>query len=203
MSCICQPVFLKWLNILSAIRWCCIEMMNVKCMIKIRFGSLRCWTVCLHTYTCTCTYMYARMLKLNPLPQEVGQLPGNISFHNLKAGDTVGLLYEDSGTLHFFLNGVHMVQLPCTVPKGVYGFVDIYGQCVKVILRPLIYWSGGSPRHVMNDDSALDMERDLSKRQQLCYCYCMEGILKATHHSMHIHVLGSMQLYFAVSLSDT
>eukprot|EP00731_Ephydatia_muelleri_P022394 Em0014g985a len=91
--------------------------------------------------------------------QEVDQLPDEINFHDLKVGDTVGLLYTNSGTLHLFMNGAHVVTLPCTVPVGVYGLVDLYGQCVKVSLRPLTPWSGGSPLHVMADKSALDQQR--------------------------------------------
>ena len=87
------------------------------------------------------------------------QLPDEINFHDLKVEDTVGLLYTNSGTLHLFINGAHMVTLPCTVPMGVYGLVDLYGQCVKVSLRPLTSWSGGSPLHVMADKSALDQQR--------------------------------------------
>eukprot|EP00731_Ephydatia_muelleri_P022384 Em0014g975a len=91
--------------------------------------------------------------------QEVDQLPDEINFHDLNVGDTVGLLYTNSGTLHLFINGAHVVTLPCTVPVGVYGLVDLYGQCVKVSLRPLTPWSGGSPLHVMADKSALDQQR--------------------------------------------
>ena len=87
------------------------------------------------------------------------QLPDEINFHDLKVGDTVGLLYTNSGTLHLFINGAHMVTLPCTVPMGVYGLVDLYGQCVKVSVRPLTPWSGGSPLHVMADKNALDQQR--------------------------------------------
>ena len=47
------------------------------------------------------------------------QLPDEINFHDLKVGDTVGLLYTNSGTLHLFINGAHVVTLPCTVPVGV------------------------------------------------------------------------------------
>ena len=76
----------------------------------------------------------------SPLLQEMDHLPADINLLALKVGDTVGLLRQGSGALHFFLNGVHMVKLPCTVPEGVYGLVDLYGQCVKVTLRPLTTW---------------------------------------------------------------
>ena len=87
------------------------------------------------------------------------QLPDEINFHDLKVGDTVGLLYTNSGTLHLFINGAHMVTLPCTVPMGMFGLVDLYGQCVKVSLRTLTPWSGGGPLHVMADKSTLDQQR--------------------------------------------
>ena len=90
----------------------------------------------------------------------MGELPGDIDLHGLKVGDTVGLLYTSSGTLHFFFNGVNMVKLPYAVPMGVYGLVDLHGQCVKVTLRPLTPWSGGDPRHVMADKEAQDRTRN-------------------------------------------
>ena len=110
----------------------------------------------------TGSYKYMHLIQhlhMYKYHQEVDQLPDEINFHDLKVGDTVGLLYTNSGTLHLFINGAHVVTLPCTVPVGVYGLVDLYGQCVKVSLRPLTPWSGGSPLHVMADNSALDQQR--------------------------------------------
>ena len=87
------------------------------------------------------------------------QLPDEINFHDLKVGDIVGLLYTNAGTLHLFINGAHVVRLACAVPMGVYGLVDLYGQCVKLCLRPLTPWSGESPFHVMADESALERQK--------------------------------------------
>ena len=77
----------------------------------------------------------------SPLQQEVDHLPGDVKDLALKVGDMVGLLYKSSGTLHFFLNGTPVAKFSCTVPTGAYGLVDLYGQCVKVALRPLTPWS--------------------------------------------------------------
>ena len=88
----------------------------------------------------------------------MGNLPANIDLLALKVGDTVGLLCQSSGALHFFLNGVHMVKLPCTVPKDVYGLVDLHGRCVKVTLRPLMSQSIEKPRFVMEETNTHDQE---------------------------------------------
>ena len=95
----------------------------------------------------------------------MGHLPADI---NLKVGDVVGLLLQSSGALHFFLNGVDMVKLPCTVPEGVYGVVDLYGQCVKVSLRPLIPQSIENPRYVMYEKSAHELEKELLASELSC-----------------------------------
>ena len=123
------------------------------------------------------------------------QLPDEINFHNLKVGDTVGLLYTNSGTLHLFINGAHMVTLPCTVPMGVYGLVDLYGQCVKVSLRPLTLWNGGSPLHVMADKSALDQQRkQLAGKLSMSTC-CLDLYIALE--------LSFMYMYTVVLLLDS
>ena len=100
------------------------------------------------------------------------QLPGEINFQDLKVGDTVGLLYTNSGTLHLFINGAHMVTLPCTVPMDVYGLVDLCGMCSMVSLRPLTPWTGGSPLHVMPDKHALDLQRkQLAGKLSMCLSF--------------------------------
>lgn len=96
----------------------------------------------------------------SPLLQEMDHLPTDVNLLALKAGDTVGLLCKCSGTLHFFLNGAHIAKLPCTVPKGVYGVVDLYGQCVKVTLKPLTPWSEETSSYQRN--ASLNQQRFFS-----------------------------------------
>ena len=122
------------------------------------------------------------------------QLPDEINFHDLKVGDTVGLLYTNSGTLHLFINGAHVVTLPCTVPVGVYGLVDLYGQCVKVSLRPLTPWSGGSPLHVMADKSALDQQRKQLEGKLSMLPVVFQHYACIMHWSLHV-VLCTCTLY--------
>ena len=122
------------------------------------------------------------------------QLPDEINFHDLKVGDTVGLLYTNSGTLHLFINGAHVVTLPCTVPVGVYGLVDLYGQCVKVSLRPLTPWSGGSPLHVMADKSALDQQRKQLEGELSMLPVVFQHYAYILHWSLHV-VLCTCTLY--------
>ena len=117
------------------------------------------------------------------------QLPDEINFHDLKVGDTVGLLYTNSGTLHLFINGAHVVTLPCTVPVGVYGLVDLYGQYVKVSLRPLTPWSGGSPLHVMADKSALDQQRKQLAGKLSMLPVVFQHYACILHWSLHVRVV--------------
>ena len=91
----------------------------------------------------------------------MGPLPADINLLALNVGDTVGLLRQSSGALHFFLNGVHMVKLPLTLPKDVYGLVDLHGRCVKVRLKPPMPHSIGNPRHVMAEKSVHEQEEEL------------------------------------------
>lgn len=91
----------------------------------------------------------------------MGYLPAEINLLTLTVGDTVGLLCQSSGALHFFLNGVHMVKLPCTVPKDVYGLVDLHGRCVKVTLRPLMSQSIEKPCFVMPEKNTHDQKKEL------------------------------------------
>lgn len=91
----------------------------------------------------------------------MGYLPANINLLALTVGDTVGLLHQSSGALHFFLNGVHMVELPCTVPKDVHGLVDLHGRCVKVTLRPLMSQSIDKPCFEMTEKYSREKKKEL------------------------------------------
>ncbi|XP_041094143.1 neuralized-like protein 4 isoform X2 [Polyodon spathula] len=57
--------------------------------------------------------------------------------HNLdrlKAGDTVGVVRKDDGSLHFFVNGVAQGPAAWNVPPSVYAVVDLYGQAAQATI---------------------------------------------------------------------
>ncbi|XP_039602936.1 neuralized-like protein 4 isoform X2 [Polypterus senegalus] len=57
--------------------------------------------------------------------------------HNLdrlKAGDTVGVVRKDDGSLHFFVNGVAQGPAAWNVPPNVYAVVDLYGQAAQATI---------------------------------------------------------------------
>ncbi|XP_064408911.1 LOW QUALITY PROTEIN: neuralized-like protein 4 [Latimeria chalumnae] len=57
--------------------------------------------------------------------------------HNLdrlKAGDTVGVVRKDDGSLHFFVNGVAQGPAAWNVPASVYAVVDLYGQAAQATI---------------------------------------------------------------------
>ncbi|XP_031460216.1 neuralized-like protein 4 [Phasianus colchicus] len=73
--------------------------------------------------------------------------------HNLdrlKAGDTVGVVRRDDGTLHFFVNGAAQGPAAWNVPPNVYAVVDLYGQAAQATIvedgeLPPELSPGGSP----------------------------------------------------------
>ncbi|XP_054850527.1 neuralized-like protein 4 [Eublepharis macularius] len=57
--------------------------------------------------------------------------------HNLdrlKAGDTVGVVRKEDGTLHFFVNGVAQGPAAWNVPPNIYAVVDLYGQAAQATI---------------------------------------------------------------------
>ncbi|XP_066578654.1 neuralized-like protein 4 isoform X2 [Amia ocellicauda] len=84
------------------------------------------------------------------LPPESGtwMMTGNGVMHNgttildeyghnldrLKAGDTVGVVRKDDGSLHFFVNGVAQGPAAWNVPPSVYAVVDLYGQAAQATI---------------------------------------------------------------------
>ncbi|XP_072315152.1 neuralized-like protein 4 isoform X4 [Eucyclogobius newberryi] len=57
--------------------------------------------------------------------------------HNLdrlKAGDTVGVVRKEDGSLHFFVNGVPQGPAAWNVPPSVYAVVDLYGQAAQATI---------------------------------------------------------------------
>ncbi|XP_070977700.1 neuralized-like protein 4 isoform X2 [Oncorhynchus clarkii lewisi] len=95
--------------------------------------------------------------------------------HNLdrlKAGDTVGVVRKEDGSLHFFVNGVAQGPAAWNVPPSVYAVVDLYGQAAQATimddmadLPPLpedssegpTVMSPGSPCSVAGGNSANDL----------------------------------------------
>ena len=51
-----------------------------------------------------------------------------------QAGDRVGVMRNDDGSLHFFVNGVDQGLATSDVPPFVYGVIDLYGQAVQATI---------------------------------------------------------------------
>lgn len=52
----------------------------------------------------------------------------------LQAGDTVGVVRKEDGSLHFFVNGVAQGPAAWNVPPSVYAVVDLYGQAAQATI---------------------------------------------------------------------
>lgn len=52
----------------------------------------------------------------------------------LQAGDTVGVVRKEDGSLHFFVNGVPQGPAAWNVPSSVYAVVDLYGQAAQATI---------------------------------------------------------------------
>ena len=65
--------------------------------------------------------------------QELGLTPHS-SPPSSKAGDTVGVVRREDGTLHFFVNGMTQGPAAWNVPPGVYAVVDLYGQAAQATI---------------------------------------------------------------------
>jgi len=52
----------------------------------------------------------------------------------LQAGDRVGVVRNDDGTLHFFVNGVDQGLAARDLPPSVYGVIDLYGQAAQATI---------------------------------------------------------------------
>lgn len=52
----------------------------------------------------------------------------------LQAGDTVGVVRKEDGSLHFFVNGVPQGPAAWNVPPSVYAVVDLYGQAAQATI---------------------------------------------------------------------
>lgn len=52
----------------------------------------------------------------------------------VQAGDTVGVVRKEDGSLHFFVNGVPQGPAAWNVPPSVYAVVDLYGQAAQATI---------------------------------------------------------------------
>jgi len=52
----------------------------------------------------------------------------------MQAGDRVGVVRYDDGSLHFFVNGVDQGPATLGVPPMVYGVIDLYGQAAQATI---------------------------------------------------------------------
>lgn len=61
--------------------------------------------------------------------------PGQLTLVLLpQAGDTVGVVRKEDGSLHFFVNGVPQGPAAWNVPPSVYAVVDLYGQAAQATI---------------------------------------------------------------------
>ncbi|KAK3730103.1 hypothetical protein QZH41_013738, partial [Actinostola sp. cb2023] len=63
----------------------------------------------------------------------------------LKAGDRVGVIYSEDGTVHFYVNGEDMGEAANDVPQNVYGVLDLYGRSAQATI------TNGRPREEIPD----------------------------------------------------
>lgn len=56
------------------------------------------------------------------------------AFCLFQAGDTVGVVRKEDGSLHFFVNGVAQGPAAWNVPPSVYAVVDLYGQAAQATI---------------------------------------------------------------------
>lgn len=67
-------------------------------------------------------------------PRQELRLTPHSSPPSSKAGDTVGVVRREDGTLHFFVNGMTQGPAAWNVPPGVYAVVDLYGQAAQATI---------------------------------------------------------------------
>lgn len=82
-----------------------------------------------------------------PSPASLDARP--VSWVSLQAGDTVGVVRKEDGSLHFFVNGVAQGPAAWNVPSSVYAVVDLYGQAAQATIMDDMgetRWSYRNPR---------------------------------------------------------
>ena len=76
----------------------------------------------------------AKVGLLQDQPRQGLYLTPHSSPPSSKAGDTVGVVRREDGTLHFFVNGMTQGPAAWNVPPGVYAVVDLYGQAAQATI---------------------------------------------------------------------
>jgi len=51
-----------------------------------------------------------------------------------EAGDRVGVLRKEDGTIHFYVNDIDQGLAASGVPQNVYGVIDLYGQAAQATI---------------------------------------------------------------------
>lgn len=67
----------------------------------------------------------------------------------LQAGDTVGVVRKEDGSLHFFVNGVPQGPAAWNVPPSVYAVVDLYGQAAQATIMDDMGETWGSVKSLL------------------------------------------------------
>ncbi|KAE8743975.1 bluestreak [Frankliniella occidentalis] len=57
-----------------------------------------------------------------------------MNLDTLQVGDRVGVMRNESGTLHFYVNSVDQGEASTNVPQRVYGVIDLYGQASQATI---------------------------------------------------------------------
>lgn len=57
-----------------------------------------------------------------------------MNLDTLQVGDRVGVMRNESGTLHFYVNSVDQGEASTNVPERVYGVIDLYGQASQATI---------------------------------------------------------------------
>ena len=54
--------------------------------------------------------------------------------HLLQGGDRVGVVRKETGTVHFFVNGLDQGAAASNVPENVFGVIDLYGRASQATI---------------------------------------------------------------------
>ena len=52
----------------------------------------------------------------------------------LQGGDRVGVVRKETGTVHFFVNGLDQGAAASNVPENVFGVIDLYGRASQATI---------------------------------------------------------------------
>ena len=54
--------------------------------------------------------------------------------HFVQGGDRVGVVRKETGTVHFFVNGIDQGAAASNVPENVFGVIDLYGRASQATI---------------------------------------------------------------------